>query len=74
MASRLSIGPLATNFNEILIKIQKFFIQEITSEIIVCEMAAILSRGRWVKPIWKQFCGVIIMSPGDDSRMIKAVL
>ena len=27
----------------------KLFIQENTSEYVVCEMAAILSRGRWVK-------------------------
>ena len=41
--------PLGTNFSEILIKIKKNFIHENASEDIVCEMAAILSRGRWVK-------------------------
>ena len=44
----LSIGPLGTNFSEILIKKTKVFIHENASENIVCETAAILSRGRWV--------------------------
>ena len=46
-AELLSIGPLGTNFDDILIK-TLFFIQENASENIVCEIAAILTRGRWV--------------------------
>ena len=44
----LSFGPLGTNFSEILMKIQKFSLKKNASENIVCEMAVILSRGRWV--------------------------
>ena len=40
----LSIGPLGTNCSEIAIKI--LFTYENASENIVCEMAAILSKGR----------------------------
>ena len=40
-AGLLSIGHLGTIFSEILI-------HEHASENVVCEMAAILSRGRWV--------------------------
>ena len=36
-------------FSEILIKIQTFFIHENVYLNIICEMGAILSRGRWVK-------------------------
>ena len=43
----LSIGPLGTNFSEVLSKIQNL-IQENASQNIVCEITAILSRGRWV--------------------------
>ena len=50
-AAILSIGRLWTNFSEILIKKIKIFIQENASESIVCEMAAILSSGRWVDAI-----------------------
>ena len=32
----------------------KLFIHENASEIIVCEMAVILWRGRWVKTSWRQ--------------------
>ena len=41
----MSIAPVETNFSEILIKIQNF---SLTKMHIVCETAAILSRGRWV--------------------------
>ena len=47
-AGLLSIGPLGTNFSEILTKI--LFVHANASENIVCEKAAILSRGKWVKP------------------------
>ena len=46
-AGVLSIGPIRTNFSEILIKI-KIFIHKNASENIVCEMVAILSRGNWI--------------------------
>ena len=42
----LSIGPLGTNFSVILIKIQNFSFK-VATENIICEMAPILSRGRW---------------------------
>ena len=46
-AGILLIGPLGTNFNDILIGIKTFkkiFIQENTFENVVCEMSSILSR------------------------------
>ena len=45
-AGLLSIGPLGTNFSEN--QNTKVFIHRNASENIVCETAAILSRGRWV--------------------------
>ena len=49
-------GIICTNAELITSKVKvtfdenvKIFIHEIASENIVCEMAAILSRGRWVK-------------------------
>ena len=44
----LLIGPLGTNFSELLIEIQPF-IQEKAFESVVCEMVAILSLPQWVK-------------------------
>ena len=44
-----SIGPLGTNFNVILIENLNVFIQENALENVVCKMAVILFRGRWVK-------------------------
>ena len=44
-AGLLSIGPLGTNFIDILIKIQNVSILKNASENIVREMAAILSGG-----------------------------
>ena len=41
-AESLSIGLLGTNFSDILMKIQNFFIHENAPENIVCEMAPIL--------------------------------
>ena len=45
----MSIGPLGTNLSEIWI--DKKIIHQNASESVICEMAAILSRGRWVK-LW----------------------
>ena len=42
----LLIGPLGTEFSEIRIEMKKNVIHKNAFEIIVCEMAAILSRGR----------------------------
>ena len=47
-AGSLLIGPLGKNFNETLIKIQKKMFLKNACENIICEMATILSRGRWV--------------------------
>ena len=44
-ARLLSIGPLGTNFSEILIKTQKTFIHENASENFICEKATIISGG-----------------------------
>ena len=41
IAGILLIGPLGTNFSEILIDIQTFFIHENAFENVVCEMASI---------------------------------
>ena len=45
----LLIGPLGTNFSEIVIGIQTFCIQENAFEDVVGKMAAILSRSKSVK-------------------------
>ena len=60
------MGPLGTNFSEILIKIKKTFIHETAFENTVCEMAAILSKRRLVNS-W-QWC--VIQAPGI-SRVIQ---
>ena len=43
--------PLGTNVGEILIEISAFFIQRNAFEDVVCEMAAILYRKRWVNKV-----------------------
>ena len=52
-AGILLIGPLGTNFSEILIEIQTFFIEENTFENVVCEMLFISSRPQCVN---ESFC------------------
>ena len=47
-AGILLIGPLGTNFSEILIGIQTFPFKKIAFENVVCKMASILSRPQWV--------------------------
>ena len=44
MLEYLLIGPLGTNFSEILIEISNIFTEENMFKIAVCEMSAILSR------------------------------
>ena len=46
----LSIGALGTNLNEIRIKIQNFSFMKMHLKLSSAKPAAILSRGRWVKP------------------------
>ena len=60
-AGLFSLGPVGTNFSEI-----KLFIHENADEIIVCEMAAILSRRRWVNgythiicATWYDYCSIL---------------
>ena len=54
-AGILLIGPLGTNFSEILIAIQTFSFKKINAfENIVCKMVSILSRPQCVKPKMKQ--------------------
>ena len=43
-AGILLIGPLGTNFSEILIEIQNIFTVKNTFENVICQMSAILSR------------------------------
>ena len=45
-ADLLLIWPLETNFSEIRIEIHKNAFENV-----VCEMAAMLSSGRWVNPV-----------------------
>ena len=61
----LSIGPLGTSFSEISIKIKKLFIPENVSENIVCEKAAILSRGDEfnAEQIYRRHTRSVIESP-----------
>ena len=47
-AEILLIGPLGTNFSEIVIDIWTFSFKKNAFENVVCEMAAILSRPQWV--------------------------
>ena len=47
----LSIGNLGTNFSEIWIKIHNFSFMKNAFEYVVCEMVAILSRGRWINTL-----------------------
>ena len=47
----LSSGPLGTNFSVFFNQNTKLFICENASENIICEMAAILSTGRWVNKL-----------------------
>ena len=50
-AGILLIGPLGTNFSEILIEIHTFSFKKkhLAFENIVCEMAAIFPRPQWLK-------------------------
>ena len=50
-AGLLLIGPLGTNFNEILIKNSNILIKENAFESVVCETAAILFRPQCVNQI-----------------------
>ena len=49
----LLIRPLRTNFSEIVIEIQTFWLKKISFENVVCEKAAILSRPQWVNELMK---------------------
>ena len=60
-------NKLQWNFN----RNTKPFIQENASEIIVCEMAAILSRGRWVKsPVHSSYIIVPLCSVSTINKQI----
>ena len=50
-AGILLIGPLVTNFNEILVRIQTFSLKKNAINNVVCEMASILSRPQCVKVV-----------------------
>ena len=67
------IGPLGTNFSEILIE-TNIFIQENAFESVVRKTAAILSRPQCVnKSIYRIMCGlswITIFCHGGDSAMI----
>ena len=49
-AVSLSIGPLGTNFREILIKIHTFSFKKMQQKMSSAKLAAILSKGKWVNP------------------------
>ena len=51
-AGILLIGPLGTNFSDILIGIQTFSFTKNALENVVCEMASILSRPQCVNSWW----------------------
>ena len=56
----LLIGPLGTNFSEILIRIQNIFIHENALQNVVCEMASILSLPQCIKvDIWNSCVGCV---------------
>ena len=55
-AGILLIGPLGTNFSEILIEILTFSFVKTASESVVCETMAILSRPQCVKTTWRCHC------------------
>ena len=61
-AGILLIGPLGTNFSEILIGNSNIFNQGNAVENVVCKKAAILSRPQWVKTLgltkWLIFCNM----------------
>ena len=48
MLGHYQLDPSGTNFSEILVKNQTFFVQENGFENVVCEIAAILSRGKLI--------------------------
>ena len=49
----LLIGPLGINFSEMAIEINTFWLKKCTWNVF-CELAAILSRGRWVNNLVKR--------------------
>ena len=51
-AGILSIGPLGTNFNAILLKVQNFAFRKMHLKISSVEWRPFFSRGRWVKLSW----------------------
>ena len=62
-AGILLIGPLGTNFSQILIGIQ-FFFQEKALENVVCEITSILSRTqcvKWLRVLLSRLSGFLIM-------------
>ena len=62
-ADLLSIRPVWINFSEILIKIRKFSFIKSAFENVFCEIAAILSRGKWVNVLttyWLSFYWSVI--------------
>ena len=54
-AGILLIGPLGTNFNEILSEICNIFIQENAFECVICKMVAILSQPQCFNPLHADF-------------------
>ena len=63
-AGLLSIGPLRTNSSKNFYSTSNIFIQEHALENVVCEMTAILFRGRWVtvypKKYAHRFCFAVL--------------
>ena len=66
----LLIGHLRTNFSDIFIKC-KLFIQENAFQNVICEIAAILSREKWVKN--KRITRIMNIKPSAGTRHAKSV-
>ena len=68
----LLIGPLGTNFNEISIEIDEFFIQENPFRNVAWKMASILSRSQCVRHVkqwgWCSKCSFVIIHLQHEQR------
>ena len=53
-AGILLMGPLGTNFSEILVGIETFFVQKNALESVNCVIASILSRPQWFNISWSR--------------------
>ena len=59
------IGPLGTNFNEILFKIYTFSVKKNAFQNVVCKMAAILSQPQCVNELQRLYYTINTMTADD---------